>query len=80
MGYDDIETICKMLGMRRKYKTATYSGHGPDGLYRRCTIHSYHKGNIGAGLLNKIAKEQLLFSSIKEMYDFYHGKLNIEQK
>jgi hypothetical protein len=75
MGYTfswkEIEDLCKILGLKRKYKTSTYSGIGADGKYRRCTIHAKHPGNVGIGVLNKIAKEQLLFSSVKEMYEFY---------
>lgn len=75
MGYtfnwEDIEDLCKMLGLQRKYKTSTYSGIGPDGRYRRVTIHAKHRKNIAIDTLNQIAKEQLLFSSVKEMYEFY---------
>jgi hypothetical protein len=75
MGYTfnwkEIEDLCRMLGLKRKYKTSTYSGIGPDGKYRRVTIHAKHPGNIALNTLNKIAKEQLLFSSVKEMYEFY---------
>lgn len=32
MGYtftwDEIESLCKIMGLRRKYKTSTYSGVG----------------------------------------------------
>ena len=61
MGYtftwDDIESLCKMMGLTRKYKTSTYSGIGPDGKYRRVTIHAKHPENIAHGTLNRIAKE-----------------------
>ncbi len=75
MGYtfkwDDLEKICKNLNMQRQGKTSIWKGTGPDGKMRTCTIHAKHKGTIGAGLVNKIAKEQLLFSSVEEMYHFY---------
>lgn len=37
---------------------------------RKCTIHAKHKGNIGPGLVSKIAKQELLFESVEELYIF----------
>lgn len=78
MGYtftwDDLERICKKLNMRRQGKTSVWTGIGPDGQQRTCTIHAKHKENIGSGLINEIAKQQLLFSSVEEMYEFLNSK------
>ncbi len=74
MGYtftwDELIKICKKLGMKQQGKTSVWTGIGPDGIMRTCTIHAKHKGNIGPGLANKIAKKQLLFDSVEEMYIF----------
>lgn len=74
MGYtfswEDLEKICKKLNMKRQGKTSVWTGIASDGKQRTCTIHSKHKGTIGPGLINKIAKEQLLFTSLEEMYLF----------
>jgi hypothetical protein len=78
MGYaftwDDLERICRKLNMRRQGKTSVWTGIGPDGQKRTCTIHAKHKGTIGSGLINEIAKQQLLFSSVEEMYEFLNSK------
>lgn len=78
MGYtftwNDIEALCNMIGLKRKYRTSTYSGICSDGKYRRVTIHAKHSGNIALNTLNKIAKEQFLFSSVKEMYEYYQRR------
>lgn len=75
MGYtftwDDLVKICQKLNMERQGKTSVWKGTGPDGKMRTCIIHAKHKGNIGSGLINKIAKEQLLFVSIEELHHFY---------
>lgn len=74
MGYtvswDDLEKICINLNMKRQGKTSVWKGIGPDGKMRTCIIHAKHKGAIGSGLANRIAKEQLLFESIEQMYFF----------
>lgn len=74
MGYtvswDDLEKVCLKLNMRRQGKTSVWKGIGSDGKMRTCIIHAKHKGTIGAGLASRIAKEQLLFESIEEMYRF----------
>lgn len=74
MGYTftwkDIEKICRKLGMGRQGKSSVWTGIGPGGKLRTTTIHSKHKGTIGAGLVSKIAKEQLYFESVEEMYKF----------
>jgi hypothetical protein len=74
MGYtftwDDLERICQKLNMKRQGNTSVWAGIGPDGRLRKCTIHAKHKGNIGSGLVSKIAKQELLFESIEEMYRF----------
>jgi len=67
--WDDIEKICEALGLR-KINSNVWQGVGPDGINRTCTIHSKHKGNIGDGLTNAIAKHQLFFKSKKDMYNF----------
>lgn len=76
MGYtfswDDLERICRKLNMARQERTSIWTGIGADGKRRTCTIHSKHKGNIGLGLVNEIAKKQLLFDSVEEMYEFLH--------
>ena len=66
----DLERICKKLNMARQGKTSVWTGIGPDGKRRTCTIHSKHKGNIGPGLATNIAKQQLLFNCVEEMYEF----------
>lgn len=62
MGYtftwDDIEQICRKLGMKRQGKTAVWKGLGPDGIKRTCIIHAKHKGNVGSGLV--IEKKNLM--------------------
>ena len=74
MGYtftwDDLEKICIKLNMKRQGSTSVWAGIGPDGIQRKCTIHAKHKGNIGVGLVNKIAKQELLFKSVEDMYRF----------
>ncbi len=74
MGYtftwDDIEKICRKLGMKRQGKTSVWKGTGPDGVKRTCIIHAKHKGNVGAGLVQKIATRELGFASVEEMYRF----------
>jgi len=78
MGYtftwDDIEKICRKLGMRRQGKTAVWKGVGPDGVKRTCIIHAKHKENIGTGLAQKIATRELGFSSLEKMYNFLNNK------
>ena len=71
--WDDLEKICRKLKMKRQGKTSIWSGIGPDGRSRTCVIHAKHKGNIGPGLIGKIAKRQLLFESVEEMYKFLKG-------
>lgn len=77
MGYtftwDDLEKICRKLGMERHGKSSIWKGVGPDGIMRTTTIHAKHKGLIGPGLSSKIAKEQLHFESVEEMYRFLKG-------
>jgi hypothetical protein len=74
MGYTftwkDIEKICRKLGMERQGKSSVWTGVGPDGKIRTTTIHSKHTGNVGSGLVNEIAKKQLYFNSVEEMYKF----------
>lgn len=74
MGYtftwDDLEKICRKLNMKRQGNTSIWAGIGPDGIQRKCTIHAKHKGNIGPGLVSKIAKQELLFESVEELYIF----------
>ncbi|AGL00512.1 hypothetical protein Desgi_0971 [Desulfoscipio gibsoniae DSM 7213] len=78
MGYtftwDDIEQICRNLGMKRQGKSAVWKGIGPDGIKRTCIIHAKHKGNVGSGLIHKIATKELKFASVEEMYHFFKGK------
>jgi len=75
MGYtftwEQLERICRKLNMERQGKTSVWKGITPDGKMRTCIIHAKHKGNIGPGLISKIAKEQLLFDSVEELYNFY---------
>ncbi|MCL6479142.1 MAG: hypothetical protein K6T65_12130 [Peptococcaceae bacterium] len=74
MGYtftrDDIEKICRKPGMERQGRTSVWKGVGPDGIKRTCVIHAKHKGNVGAGLAQKIATRELRFGSVEEMYRF----------
>jgi len=74
MGYtftwDDLERICLKLNMKRQGNTSVWAGVGSDGKLRKCTIHAKHKGNIGPGLVSKIAKHELLFETVEEMYRF----------
>lgn len=74
MGYtftwDDLEKICVKLNMKRQGNTSIWAGIGADGIQRKCTIHAKHKGNIGVGLVSKIAKQELLFNSVEDMYQF----------
>ncbi len=78
MGYtfswDDIEKICRKLGMKRQGKTAVWKGDGLDGVKRSCIIHAKHKGNVGSGLAQKIAIKELKFASVEEMYRFLKGE------
>ncbi|MDA8336352.1 MAG: hypothetical protein M0Z41_15425 [Peptococcaceae bacterium] len=78
MGYtftwDDIEKICRKLGMKRQGKSAVWKGIGDDGIKRTCIIHAKHKGSVGNGLVQKIATEELKFSSVEEMYRFLNEK------
>lgn len=78
MGYtfswDDIEQICRRLGMMRQGKSAVWKGTGPDGIKRTCIIHAKHKGNVGSGLVQKIATKELKFASVEEMYHFLKRK------
>ncbi len=78
MGYtftwDDIEKICRKLGMNRQSKTAVWKGIGPDGVKRTCIIHAKHKGNVGSGLARKIATKELGSASVEEMYRFLNGE------
>ena len=60
--------------MKRQGKTSVWTGIGPDGKQRTCTIHAKHKGSIGTGLITNIAKKQLLFDSVEDMYIFLRGK------
>ena len=77
MGYtftwDDLEKICRKLGMERYGKTSIWKGIGPDGIMRTTTIHAKHPGTISPGLIGRIAKEQLYFESVEEMYRFLKG-------
>ena len=74
MGYtftwDDLEKICLKLNMKRQRNTSVWAGVGSDGIQRKCTIHAKHKGNIGVGLVSKIAKQELKFDSVEDMYRF----------
>jgi len=78
MGYtftwDDIEQICLKLGMKRQGKTSVWKGIGPDGIKRTCIIHAKYKGNVGSGLIQKIATKELKFASVEEMYYFLKRK------
>jgi hypothetical protein len=72
MGYtftwDDIEKICQKLGMKKQGKTSVWKGIWPDGVKRTCVIHAKHKGNVGAGLVQKIATRELGFASAAGTY------------
>ncbi len=57
-------------GMERQGKSSVWTGIGSDGKIRTTTIHSKHTGNVGPGLVNEIAKKQLYFNSVEEMYKF----------
>jgi hypothetical protein len=74
MGYSftwkDIQKICTGLGMERQGKTNIWKGVGGDGIKRAATIHPDHKGTLGPGLACRIAKEQLKFQSIEDMYRY----------
>ena len=78
MGYtfswDDIEKICRKLNMKRQGKTSVWKGVGSDGVKRTCIIHAKHKGNVGDGLVQKIATRELLFTSVEDMYRFLQEK------
>lgn len=75
MGYvlmwNDLIRICKRLNLHRVGKTSVWKGIGADGKVRVCTIHSTHRKPIGAGLLREIATQQLLFSSVDELYGWF---------
>lgn len=68
--WEDLEKICGKLGMHRQGKTAVWKGLGPDRVKRTCIIHAKHKGNIGSGLIQKIATKDLGFTSLEEMHNF----------
>jgi len=73
--WEDIEKICRKLGMERQGKTSVWKGTGPDGTKRTCVIHSKHKGNVGSGLAQKIATRELKFKSLEEMHKFLRDTL-----
>lgn len=60
--------------MKRQGKSAVWKGIGSDGVKRTCIIHAKHKGNVGGGLVQKIATRELGFASVEEMHQFLKGK------
>lgn len=73
MGYtfawDDLIKICQALSTKQE-NNSVWKGIGSDSKMRTCTVHAKHKGPIGDGLINEIAKKQLLFKSKQDMYRF----------
>lgn len=53
MGYtftwDDIEKVCRKLGMKRQGKTAIWKGIGPDGVKVLVLSMQSIRGMLGAG-------------------------------